>query len=409
MSFASSNWRDVYLAAGARAVSTCGDFLAATSLALVLQQRGHSGIAVSGLLIAAALPVAVLAPLAGRLADRADSRKLVVGAGLSQAAVAAILAFTSQPVAMIGLVALLACGLAVTQPTLAALTPAMVRPADLPRASGLGQIATSIGGLVGPALAGFLVGQAGPRPALLIDAVSYLALVAAGLLIRTRRRGQTASAGSPTVAWKLRDDRTLTTLFAALFVVVAGVSAISVFEIFFVRETLHGSATIYGLITAAWTVGMLIGSALVTRLPARRFTGPFALALMAASCAVVLAGSSVGSVSWLFPLWVIGGVTNGALNVMAAVILANRVVPEARGRAYGIMNAVAQSASMLGFLIGGPLIDRFGPRELVAAAGALGLVAAVSCLPMVRAAVRPGPPSPAVTGETQRLRASVEG
>jgi MFS family permease len=408
MSFASSNWRDVYLAAGSRAVSTCGDFLAATSLALVLQQRGHAGVAVSSLLIAASLPVAVLAPLAGRLADRADSRKLLVAAGLLQAVVAAVLAFTSQPVAMIGLVALLACGLAVTQPTLAALTPAMVRPEDLPRASGLGQVATSIGALVGPALAGLLVGQAGPRPALLIDAVSYLALVAAGLLIRTRRRARTSSAESPMVGWKLRDDRTLTTLFVALFVVIAGVSAISVFEIFFVRDTLGASATVYGLVTAAWTVGMLIGSALVTKLPARRFTGPVTLALMAGSCAVVLAAATVASAAWLFPLWILGGITNGALNVMAAVILANRVVPEARGRAYGLMNAVAQSASMLGFLVGGPLIDRFGPRELVAAAGAFGLVAAVSCLPMVRSAVRPEPPSPPVPGGTERSRASVE-
>jgi MFS family permease len=72
---------------------------------------------------------------------------------------------------------------------------------------------------------------------------------------------------------------------------------------------------------------------------------------------------------------------------MGAVIVAERVVPEVRGRAYGLMSAVAQTAGMLGFLVAGPLIDRFGPRELVAAAGALGLVAALACLPMVRAAV----------------------
>jgi MFS family permease len=385
MSFTS--WRDVYLAAGSRGVSACGDFLAATSLALVLQQRGHAGVAVSGLLIAAALPVAVLGPLAGRLADRADSRTLLVLAGLLQAVVAAVLAFTSQPVAMIGLVALLACGLAVTQPTLAALTPAMVRPEDLPRASGLGQIATSIGALAGPALAGLLVGPAGPRPALLIDAVSYLALVAAGLLIRTRRRARPSSANSPLTAWRLRDDRILTTLFAALFVVIAGVGAINVFEIFFVRDTLGASATVYGLVAASWTVGMLIGSAFVTRLPSKFFTGPVALTLMAASCLPVLVAATVGSAGWLFPLWVAGGLFNGALNVMGAVIVAERVVPEVRGRAYGLMSAVAQTAGMLGFLVAGPLIDRFGPRELVAAAGALGLVAALACLPMVRAAV----------------------
>ncbi|MEV6843733.1 MFS transporter [Actinoplanes sp. NPDC051411] len=406
MSFTS--WRDVYLAAGSRGVSTCGDFLAATSLALVLQQRGHAGIAVSGLLIAAALPVAVLAPLAGRLADRADSRTLLVVAGLLQAVVAAVLAFTSRPIAMIGLVALLACGLAVTQPTLAALTPAMVRPEDLPRASGLGQVASSIGALAGPALAGLLIGTAGPRPALLLDAVSYLALVAAALLIRTRRRPH-PSASSPVVPWRLRDDRTLTTLFVALFVVIAGVSAINVFEIFFVRDTLGGSATVWGLLVAAWTAGALIGSALVSRVPKRYFTGPVAVALMAALCLPIVIAGSVDNAGWLFPLWIAGGTCNGVLNVMCAVILAERVVPGARGQAYGVMNAVAQTANMLGFMVAGPLVDHFGPRLLVAACGAAGLLAALACLPMVRSAVRLAPPLAPVLGETGRAGASVEG
>jgi MFS family permease len=407
MSFTS--WRDVYLAAGSRGISACGDFLAATSLALVLQQRSHAGIAVSALLIAAALPVAVLGPLTGRLADRADSRTLLVAAGLLQAVVAAVLAFTSQPIAMIGLVALLACGVAVTQPTLAALTPEMVRPQDLPRASGLGQIATSIGALAGPALAGLLVGQVGPRPALLADAVSYLALVAAGLLIRTRRRPRRTAEGAPIVAWRLSGDRVLTTFFAALFVVVAGVGAINVFEIFFVRDTLGASATVYGLVVASWTVGMLIGSALITRLPSRHFNGPVALALMAATCLPVLLAASVGSAGWLFPLWIGGGVFNGAINVMGAVIVADRVVPQARGRAYALMGAVAQTAGMLGFLGAGPLVDRIAPRELVAVCAAAGLLAALACLPMVRSAVRLEPPRDPAPGESARLGVSVEG
>src|SRR3982750_3275405 len=113
MSFA-SRWSDVSLIAGARGVSVCGDFLAATTLALVLQQTGHGGLAVSGLLVAASLPLALLAPGAGRVADRADSRTVLVVAGLGQAVVCATLAFATHPVVIIALVAVLACGLAIT-------------------------------------------------------------------------------------------------------------------------------------------------------------------------------------------------------------------------------------------------------------------------------------------------------
>src|SRR5690349_15366838 len=165
MSFISdgSRWGDVYLAAGARGISVCGDFLAATALALALQQAGAGGLAVSGLLLAAALPLAVLAPVTGRIADRVDSRTLLIVAGLGQAAVCTALAFVTEPMVIIALVGVLACGLAVTQPTLAALLPAMVRREDLARASGINQTADTIGMLIAPALAGVLVGQFGAR------------------------------------------------------------------------------------------------------------------------------------------------------------------------------------------------------------------------------------------------------
>ena len=391
MSFTSaeSRWHDVYLVAGLRAVSVCGDFLAATTLALLLQQHGHGGLAVSGLLIAASLPVAALGPWAGRLVDRADSRLLLVVCGLAQAVICVALAFAASPALIIGLVALLGGGLAITQPTLAALVPAMVRPADLPRASGLSQTAGSIGMLVAPALAGFLVGQAGGRLPLLLDAASYLALVAAGFLVRTRRRGGSAGATSAARAaaaaaarWRIRDDRLLSTMLGVLIAVVAAVSAINVFEVFFIRDTLGGSTTMFGLIAGSWTVGMLVGAVVFARVPRRWMTVPVALGLMAGSCLPVLAAATVGSAGWMLPLWFVGGLFNGSINVLIAVVVAGRAPSEARGRAFGVLAGAVQGAGMLGYLAAGPLVDRFDPRLLVAAAGAAGLLAAVSCLPI---------------------------
>jgi hypothetical protein len=66
---------------------------------------------------------------------------------------------------VIGLVALLTCGLAITSPTFAALVPEMVSREDLPRASALNQTASAVGMLVGLALAGVLVGRHGARHA----------------------------------------------------------------------------------------------------------------------------------------------------------------------------------------------------------------------------------------------------
>jgi MFS family permease len=388
MSF-TSRWTDVYVAAGARAVSSSGDFLAATALVLALQQAGAGGLAVSGLMLAATVPLVVLAPVTGRIADQVDSRLLLVVAGLAQAAVCAGLAFAERPAVIIALVGLLACGLAVTQPTLAALLPAMVRREDLAKAAGLNQTAGTTGVLIAPALAGILVGQFGTRLPLLLDAATYLSLVAAGLLLRTRRGVRAAPAER--IAWRLRGDRLLTTMVVAVAAVVGGVGAINVIEVFFIRGELHASTTMFGLVSGSWTAGSLIGALLFGRLArglldsGRLVWG--VLLCLAACCAAILSGAAAWTALLLIPLWLVGGTFNGGLNVLTNLVMAHRVPAEARGRAFAVNGSAVQGAGMAGLLLGGVLVDRFDPRMLVAVAGIAGLVAVAACLPSVRRTV----------------------
>ncbi|MGW9192258.1 MFS transporter [Micromonospora chersina] len=415
MSFTSgpSRWPDVWLATAARGISSCGDFLAASALTLALQSAGAGGLAVSGLLLAATLPLVALAPLTGRLADRVDSRVLLVTAGLGQAAICLALAYAGHPALVIALVALLAAGLAVTQPVLAALVPAMVRAEDLPRAGALNQTAGTLGALAGPALAGLLVGQFGTRVPLLVDAVSYLALVAAGLLIRTRRGGRrptvpAAGAAAPTPAWRFRGDPLLLVMVGSLAAVVAAVGAINVIEVFFIRETLHSSTTVYGLVTGAWTLGIVVGGWLFARL-ARRLTDDGALlgaglVLLGGCCLAVLASAAVPAAWLLVPIWLAGGVGNGGDNVFNNLLLARRVPEVARGRAFAIFGAAVQGAGMGGYLIGGLLLEVAAPRPLVAGCGVAGVLVVVASAWPVRRAVRAerAPLRTAVAGQERR-------
>ncbi|WBB65451.1 MFS transporter [Micromonospora sp. WMMD812] len=399
MSFtpASSRWSDVWLVTAARGLSSCGDFLAASALTLALQSAGAGGLAVSGLLLAATLPLVVLAPLTGRLADRVDSRTLLVVAGLAQAGICGALAFADSLPLVIVLVGLLAVGLAVTQPVLAALVPAMVRPADLPRASALHQSAGTLGALAGPALAGLLVGGFGARVPLLLDAVSYLALVAAGLLIRTRRGGRRAvrpvAADGPVTSpgWRLRRDPLLLTTVVSVAGVVGAVGAINVVEVFFIRETLHSSTTMYGLVTGSWTLGILAGGWIFARAVGRiRRDATLAqagLALLGGCCLMVLVSAAVPSAPLLVPIWLVGGIFNGGNNVFGTVLVARRVPETARGRAFAVYGGAVQGAAMVGYLAGGLLLELADPRPLVAAAGVAGLVAVVAlAVPLGRVA-----------------------
>jgi MFS family permease len=400
MSFASEyRWSDVVIAAVARGVSVCGDFLAATALLLALQQRGAGSYAVAALLLAAAVPPVVLVRWAGRLADRLDSRLVLVVTGVAQVAVCLAMVFVSNSIALIALVAVLACGFAVTQPTLSALTPAMVRRDDLARASALGQTAGSVGLLIAPALAGVLVGQFGLRVPLLFDAASYLAIVVAGLALRTRRvAGAVAdrSAADPapeqgTVAgWRMRDDRPMWTMVVLTGAVIAAVSAVNVAEVFFVRGVLHSTTTVYGLLSAAWTGTMLIGAWLLTRRPPSATALSWAMiAALLVTCVDLLGVSVVPNIGVLVPLYVIGGVSNGVENVAAGLTISMRTPAAFRGRAFALYGAVANGANAAGFLLGGVVLGLLSVRLTVAATGLFGLVVTlIFSVPLLRAAAR---------------------
>jgi MFS family permease len=406
MSFTSApsvapRWSDVYVSAIARAIDNGGDMLAVVALVLVLQQRGFGGLAVASLMIAAALPPMLLAPIAGRVADRFDSRHMLVFVGLVQVAICATLAFATAVPMIVGLVAALAVGMSFTSPTFSALTPSMVGRDNLAKASGILQTAGTIGSLLAPALGGLLVGAFGARVPLLIDAATYLAVPAAGLVLRTRRRGgmadgEPSSAPSPTAvsdapSWSVWRDplvRPLAVLFAA---VVGALTAVNVVEVFFVRGALHASTTFYGVIGALWLAGMLVGTLLIARMkPDDGRSARIMFALLGGTCLVVLVAGLVPQAIWLAPLWIIGGITNGGENVLGGTLIGRRAPAQNRGHAYAIFGGLMNAATTIGLGLGGLLMWLTNdPRAIVLVTGIAGLAALIPfTAPLLRAARR---------------------
>ncbi len=230
----------------------------------------------------------------------------------------------------------------------------MVGREHLPKAMSISQTAGAVGMLAGPALGGLLVGVYGVRLPLLLDAATFLAIVAAGLALRTRRGGRArataqthTTAPTPTtplpessaatdIAWRLRDDRILLTFLTALGAVIAAVTAVSVVEIFFVRETLHASTVMYGFVGAAWTLGTLVGAWPFSRVRGddRRLVTIF-LFLLARLSLIVLVSAGVPGAIWLVPFYIVGGGLNAGFNVLAGVSMGRRVPSAIRGRVAG--------------------------------------------------------------------------
>jgi len=399
MSFTNPRWRDVYVAAAARAVDQGGTMLAAVTLEITLQQRGYGGPLVAALLLAAAVPPMLLASVAGRAADRFDSRRILVVVGLVQVGIAVALAFATTLPAILALVAALATGAAFTSPTFAALVPSMVGRDNLAKASGLIQSSSTVGMLAGPALGGLLVGAFGPRVPLLIDAVSFLAVPIAGLLINTRRGAGRPSAEPDPVAagpaWSIWRDPYVRPMVLLFAMVIAALTAGDVVAVFLVLGTLHASTTLYGIISTLWMAGMLVGSALTAR--ARPDDGRSAavmVLLLGTTCTTLVLAGVVPAAGWLLPLWVLGGLTNGGENVLSAMLIGRRAPAARRGHAFAIFGGAMNAATAIGFSIGGLLMAATGDaRAIMIGTGALG---AAICLavgwPQLRAARKARPP-----------------
>ncbi|MGH8861899.1 MAG: MFS transporter [Jatrophihabitantaceae bacterium] len=377
MSFTNAR-RDVALVAAAKSVSWLGDEVALVALLLHAHDGGHGAGVVAGILVANALPIVLLSGVVGRLVDRHDNRALLAASSVAQAAVCAVLAFVpSQPV-VLGLLALLGAGQAVNAATWSALLPVIVTAERLPRAVGAVQAGTTSAGLVAPALGGVLFGAFGTRVPLLVDAVTFLLVLCAGLAIRTRRRVVvTASGRADGGLAVVRRDPLLRPLFVLLAVFVMLGSTVNVIDVFLVRATLHASAIWYGVTGAAFSAGALSGALLAGRFRsaptlARGFVGAcagLAIGLIAMGCAP--------SVVALLPVAFVTGGANGALVVALNALVMGAAAPAERGRVGALLGGVASAMQLIAFVAGGLLAGMLTPRAAFVLAGVCGLAAPV--------------------------------
>jgi MFS family permease len=385
-------WRDVWIAAGSNLVTGMGTFLVMVTLVLALQEEGHGGLAVSGVIMADALPMVILASVAGRLADRIDSRLLLVTAGGIQVAACWALSMADAFPARIALLLLVCCGTAVVMPTRQALMMTMASREDLPRASGISSTASQAGAIVGPAVAGFAQGTLGTSTTLKFAAVAFAATIVAGLLFRTRRGGAAAAEHHEAETGKVRMDPLLRTLTIGFAVVIGAVAAVNVVDVFFVKGTLGASSSAYGLINSMWTVGMIAGTWIAARMLKRvDEDGRIAvgsLLTLGATCAMVLITSTVTVVWPMIGLHLIGGTINGAINVQIFTLFGRRVPAHARGRISARLQGAVQGAAIVGYATAGFALQAWTPRAVLASSGAAGVLAVIAVFPWIRSVVK---------------------
>ncbi|MGN6613058.1 MAG: MFS transporter [Angustibacter sp.] len=393
--------RDLRLAGPGRALSVLGDEIALIALMLHVHDSGAGTRGVMLLLGSAALPTVLLAPWAGRLADRVDSRLLTVTSALGQLLACVALAFAGPLWLVYVLVMALQAGQAVSGPTWQALVPRIVGPDEVGRAVGATQALTTLAAVGGAPLGGLLAGLGGQRLALLADATTFAVLAVVALAVRTRRAGahDAALAPAPDSAADrpraldglrvVRRDALLWPILTALMVYVVVGEATNVVEVFLVRDALHGTSLQYGLVGMAVTLGIVGGSLLAGRARGARALTVVTVAAAAVQAAAVLGAGLAPSIVAVVGAFAVLGVANGAINTSTSTLVLTRVPDRQLGQVNAALNGMARGFSIGALLLGAWAGGVLGPQRTFVASGVACLLVAGWLALRVNPAARP--------------------
>jgi predicted MFS family arabinose efflux permease len=330
-----------------------------TSAALVaLLQTANSG------------PSFLLALPAGALADVLDRRRLVLATQAWQLTLAAALgaltlAHITTPSVLLAMTFALAAGSALGLPAFSALTPELVPRDQLPAAISLNSVVLTGSQAIGPAIGGLLVASLGAGAVFVVNAVSFLAVVAA---VAVWRRPARATGLPPEhVTSAIRTGVRFVANAPAFRVVlirsaayVLAFSALPALLAVFTRLRLHGTASDYGLLLGALGVGGVSGAVLLPRARARWSIDRIVIVGTLVYAAALAGLSTVHRVPLGCAILLVAGLA-GMANTSSLNIASQTVLPDwVRGRGLAVVQLTFMLAIAAGGALWGTLATRIG-------------------------------------------------
>ncbi len=366
-SLAEPNYRRYFLG---QAVSFIGTWMQLVAQAwLVLELTGSATWV--GLVIAAqTLPVLLVGPYGGLVADRADKRRLLIGLQLVMGALAGVLAaLTLLDAVRLWHVFLLAASLGATdafeKPARQAFVIEIVGPASVRNAVSLNSVMVNVARVVGPALAGLIIAAGGIGLCFALNAASYLPIALLLLGMDTRRlrpappqpheRGQVRAG----LAYVRREP------MLAVPLLMMAVMGCLTYEFpvtlpVLAKETFGGDSRTYGFMTAAMAVGSVVGGLWTA---ARGRTGITTLVRSSALFGVLVLATALAPTVELALLLLVG-VGAASVSVMARgnATLQLHADPAMRGRVMALWLVAFLGTTPIGGPLAGWVAASLGPR-----------------------------------------------
>jgi MFS family permease len=398
-------------------VSTIGSWMQAVAVGALLISR--TGQATWAVLVAAAafLPIGLLSPVGGALADRMSRRPVLIAGNAAAAAVAVILAVLiggghEDPAVLVGLVAVQGAASAVVGPFQQAILPDLVPSSEFLPAIALNSAQWNLGRIAGPALAGATVAAFGYPVAFDANAVSFLAVI---VVLPFVRLAPPAGRGGTGLLASLREGLTVARREPSCWAAVWTIAAVALIASPFIAlvpamaQRLSGGtgagaravASATGVLTTAQGVGAVAGALCLAGLAARFGRGRVLAGSLAVLPAVLVLYGCAQTLWWAAAaLFAVGLVYIGVLSGLSTVVQV--YAPQAyRGRVLSFYLVALGVAYPIGALIQGPVADRIGIGWTTTATAlllALVMAGAGAALPGARRALfRADPAGPAAS------------
>ncbi|CAG4919031.1 MFS transporter [Acidithrix sp. C25] len=364
-------------------VSNSGTWMQMIAQSWLVLQLSKSGVVLGLVSAANFLPTLLLGPLAGVYVDRANKRKLLIGTqsafALLALALGLLVEFRLVQLWMIFVAAALV-GLVNTldMPARQTFVIEMVGPKDLPNAVSLNSVVMNSARVIGPSIAGAVIYSLGVGPNFILNAISFLAVIAMLIMLRTSELMPATRATSK--SGQLREGfsyvaKTPSLAIPLLMMVIVGTLAYE-FQVslpLFTTDTFHLGAGSYALITASLGLGAVVGG-----LGAATYAKVSQKLLVAATLAfgvLMILMSEMPS----FPLALIATALTGAASIVflstANSLLQMTSLPEMRGRVMSLYGVAFLGSTPIGAPLIGYISGHFGGRSGILVGGVATLTA----------------------------------
>lgn len=367
-----------------QSISLVGTWMQSVAQSWLVYSLTHSSTDLGAVVAIQALPVLVLGPYGGVIADRVDKRRLMVVLQSLMGTQAAVLgALAIAHVVTFGEVCVLALALGLNNcfenPARQSFVLEMVGGDNLRNAVSLNSTMVNAARAVGPAVAGLIIATAGVGICFVLNALSFVAVVYS-LMSMDRARLQ-PSPPAHRAKGQLRDGFRYVAHDPRLGVPLLMMALVGTFAYefqvslpVFASKTFHGGAETYGFLTAAMGIGAVAGG-LVTATRGKTGLRPFSIAALVFGLAILLT-----SISPVLGLAYAGMalVGWGSVSFMATGNTSLQLAsdPSMRGRVMALWAVAFLGSTPIGGPAIGWVISVFGARVGLGIGGASCLLAA---------------------------------